>query len=92
MAAPHERGAGASCASDELLAENERLRESLATLRAGLQAGHAQLAEALQALLQAQSIEERAQSLRTGERHVYMHLLLAHLVGVTPPPPDPSPA
>ena len=30
--------------------------------------------------------------MRTGERHVYMHLLLAHLVGVTPPPPDPSPA
>ena len=54
-------GASTSSASD-LLAENERLRETIAQLRAGLQSGHAQLAESLQALLLASSTDEQARA------------------------------
>ena len=60
--------------AEELLAENERLRETLDALKSGLQNGHKLLAESLQNLLSASSSDAETQrAARLSERQVGLY-------------------
>ena len=63
-----------SLPSAELLAENMRLRESLAALQTGLQAGHQQLAESLTNLLAASNSNDEETQRKLSERQVALYL------------------